>query len=367
MKLRTTAPRTSALLTSLVAAVTLTACGAGQVETPQSPDDEAGGTSGAAGGDCPVGEPDESVDTTVRIAYQDIPNGDLLVKQEGLLEACLPSATIQWNKFDSGGSVVQAFGSGSADIGLAGSSPAVKAMSEPLNLDVQAIYIYDVIGDAESLVVKDESITGVEGLRGKKVAVPFSSTAHFSLLKILQDEGLESEVELINLSPDAMVAAFDRDEIDGAWVWAPTLPELVNSGGTPILSNADAAERGFATFDMAIGSTPFVEDNPEFMEMWTRVQDHASTQINENPEEAAASIAAALGLEPDAVQDQFPGYEYPDAAAQAGEEYFGGRMGQVLAETATFLADVGEVDSAESVDFYTERVYSQALETVAQE
>lgn len=365
MNRRTRRPlRAPALLTALVAATTLSACGAGQV---QSPEGSAEGGSDAGAGSCPVGEPDETIEAAVRIAYQDIPNGDLLVKQEGLLEACMPNAAIEWNKFDSGGSVVQAFGSASADIGLVGSSPAVKAMSEPLSLDVQAIYIFDVIGDAESLVVKDAGITDVEGLRGKKVAVPFSSTAHFSLLKILQDEGLEAEVELINLSPDAMVAAFDRDEIDAAWVWAPTLPELVSSGGTPILSNADAAERGFATFDMAIGSTPFIEDNPEFMAMWTRVQDYASTQINDNPQEAAASIAAALGLQPDAVQDQFPGYEFPDAATQAGEDYFGGRMGQILGDTATFLADLGEVDSAEPVEFYTERVYTTALDTVAQE
>ena len=55
------------------------------------------------------------------------------------------------------------------------------------------------------------------------------------------------------------------------------------------------------------------------------------------------------------------------AEAQASEKYFGGRMGEILAETATFLADVGEVDSAGSVEFYTERVYSDALEAVAQE
>ena len=41
--------------------------------------------------DCPW-EPDESVTTTARIAWQAIPNGDVVVKDLGLLEACMPNA-----------------------------------------------------------------------------------------------------------------------------------------------------------------------------------------------------------------------------------------------------------------------------------
>ena len=58
MNARARTPRTAALLSGLVAALTLTACGAGEVQTPESPDD-AGGTAGGgtASGGCPVGEP----------------------------------------------------------------------------------------------------------------------------------------------------------------------------------------------------------------------------------------------------------------------------------------------------------------------
>ena len=64
-----------------------------------------------------------------------------------ILENCLPEATIEWNNFASGGDVVQAFGAGSIDIGLAGSSPSTKALSAPLDLDVKVIWIHDVIGE----------------------------------------------------------------------------------------------------------------------------------------------------------------------------------------------------------------------------
>ena len=72
--------------------------------------------------ECPW-TPDESVTTTARIAYQKIPNADLVVKDLGLLEACMPKAKIKWSNFASGGDVVQAYGANSVDIGLMGSSP----------------------------------------------------------------------------------------------------------------------------------------------------------------------------------------------------------------------------------------------------
>ena len=47
----------------------------------------------------------------------------------------MPNAKIKWNKFDSGGDVIQAFGANSADIGLIGSQPghqgAVRAAEHP--------------------------------------------------------------------------------------------------------------------------------------------------------------------------------------------------------------------------------------------
>ena len=74
---------------------------------------------------CPV-DPDPSITTTARIGWQAISNGDLVIKDLELLEACMPEANISWVKMNSGGDVIQAFGSESLDISLVGSSPAVR-------------------------------------------------------------------------------------------------------------------------------------------------------------------------------------------------------------------------------------------------
>ncbi|MFM8773163.1 MAG: glycine/betaine ABC transporter substrate-binding protein, partial [Actinomycetota bacterium] len=84
-----------------VTAVVLAACGGSGGSSDSS---------GGAAGSCPLGDPDESITTTVRIAYQKIPNGDLIVKDQKILENCMPKATISWNVFSSGGDVIQAYG-----------------------------------------------------------------------------------------------------------------------------------------------------------------------------------------------------------------------------------------------------------------
>lgn len=88
-----------------------------------------------------------------------------MVKDLGLLEACMPNAKIKYSNFASGGDVVQAYGAKSVDIGLMGSSPATIALSEPLNLPISVVWIHDVIGTAESLVVRDKSVSDLKGLK----------------------------------------------------------------------------------------------------------------------------------------------------------------------------------------------------------
>ena len=314
---------------------------------------------------CPV-DPDPSITTTARIAWQAIPNGDLVVKDLQLLERCMPEADISWLKMNSGGDVIQAFGSDSLDISQVGSSPAVKSASPPLSKDIQVIWISDVIGAAESLVVKDPDVEQLADLSGKTIAVPFGSTAHYSLLTALGEEGLLGEVRVINLATDAILAAWQRDEIDAAWVWEPTLSELMAEQGHTILSSEDSAGLGAPTFDLIAGTETFIEQNPEFMRMWTLVQAEGTRLMNEEPEAAATSIAVQLGVSQEEAEKLLEGYLYPTLEEQAGADYFGGDgLSTALASTAEFLEDQGEIDALAEDDVYAEMPYGDAISEVS--
>lgn len=307
---------------------------------------------------CPV-DPDPSVKGTVRIGWQEIPNGDLIVKDTGLLNTCLPNVKVVWSKFASGGDVIQAFGANSLDLGLLGSAPAAKALSAPLNIDMKVIWIQDRIGAAESLIVRDKAITSVADLAGKRVAVPFASTAHYSLLTALDAAGVASQTQVINLSPDAIRGAFAGGQIDAAYIWEPTLSELTADGGTIIATSSDAADDGAPTYDLSGARSAFIRDNPEFIRMWTTVQSWASNLLNTDPQRAAEHIAAQLGVSVEQVAQQIKGYDYFDAATQAGPGYLGGQLAVDIRRTAEFLLQQGEVQGVGPLQHYVDGVYSE--------
>lgn len=312
---------------------------------------------------CPV-DPDPSITTKARIAWQAIPNGDLVVKDLELLEACMPNAKIQWSKMNSGGDAIQAFGSNSVDISLIGSSPAVKAASPPLSKDIRIIWISDVIGKAESLVAKDPKVKTLEDLKGKTIAVPFGSTAHFSLLTLVKKAGLNGKIQIINLAPDAILAAWQRDEIDATWVWEPTLSQVMKNGHL-VLSAEDSAAAGAPTFDLIAGTNDFVKKNPDFMRMWTAAENEGTRIMRDDPDKAAVSIAVQLGVSKDDALKLTKGFSFPTAKQQASKKYFGGQLGTALKKTAVFLDQQSEIDSVADDKVYQDMPYSDSIKEIA--
>ncbi len=358
MKTRTRLRQGAAAMATATLAISLAGC----------VDSDRGAAESAPDSDCPW-KPDESVTATARIAWQAIPNGDAVVKDLGLLEDCMPNAKIKWVQAASGGDVVKYYGAGDVDLGLMGSSPATIASSKPVvdDVDLAVVWIHDVIGDAESLIVKDPSITDISGLKGKKIAVPFSSTAHYSLLQALTDAGLDpnKDVEVINLDPEKMPAAWQGDQIDAAWVWDPVQSQLLEDGGERILSSADTAEAGRPTFDVGTASKAFIADNPEFMTQWAKAEDYAVGLIKDDPSKAAESVAVVLGIDPADAEKQFAGLTFLPAAEQAGPDYLGGKMAKDLYTTAGFLLEQGGIQAVGTEADYAEHVDAAPAASVA--
>ena len=358
----TSTTQTRLVAAASVAAIGLAFAGCTTAREAEARANAANATNGSASA-CPV-EVDNTATGTVRIGWQAIPSANLLVKDRGWIEACLPNVSVTWIKFDSGADVVQGFGSGSVDLATLGSSPATKALSAPLNVDMQVVWIDDVIGAAESLVAKDPAVTTLSDLRGRTIAVPFSSTSHFSLLMALKAAGLTpgTDVKLINLSPDKMLAAWNGSQVDAAWVWDPVLSELTAHGH--IVTGSDVtAEQGNPTFDLEGATRTFVNANPAFLATWTAIQNHAVRELTGNDAKAAAqSVSVQLGSTPEAVLAQLPGYTYPDAKQQAKLLV---DLPKQLHATAEFLSTQGEVDAVSNLSVYQQGVYSTAVEKVA--
>ena len=152
---------------------------------------------------------------------------------------------IDWKLF--GGRVIKAMASGDIPIGEVGSSPATAAAAQ--GLDVEAVWILDDINNAEQLAVSAKSgIADLAGVKGKKIATPFVSTSHYQLTDALDKAGVApGDLQVVNLRPSEILAAWERGGIDGAFVWDPVLAKIKASGGKAILSSADVAKEGAPT------------------------------------------------------------------------------------------------------------------------
>jgi taurine transport system substrate-binding protein len=301
---------------------------------------------------------------TITIGYQLIPNGDLVVKHEKLLEKEFgKDVEIEWKQFASGGDVNQAIIGGSIDIGLAGSSPVSRGLSSGIKYQVP--WVHDVIGTAEALVVRDGTgIKDLDDLEGKTIATPSASTAHFSLLAALDDADVDtSKVKIIDAEPDAILAAWKAKQIDAAYIWNPVLAELATDGAV-LTDSSEQAEAGHTTYDLAVVSNEFAEKYPEAVQTWVDAQDQAVREIKDDPQAAAAAIAAELNITPAEAAEQLKGLIFLDAKAQAGADYLGGGVAENLHAAAAFNKQLGQIETVQPESAYKKAVVGRFAEAV---
>lgn len=317
---------------------------------------------------CSVDRSEQSADKqTIRIAYQTFPSGDLIVKNNGWLEEALPDYNIKWTKFDSGADVNTAFVAKELDFGALGSSPVARGLSAPLNIPYKVAFVLDVAGDNEALVARNGSgVNTIADLRGKRVGTPFASTAHYSLLAALDQNGLSpNDVQLVDLQPQAILAAFERGDIDAGYSWLPTLDQL-RRNGKDLITSRQLARDGKPTLDLAVVADEFAEAHPEVVDIWRQQQARALTVIKDDPQAAAKAIAAEIGLTPEEVAGQLKQGVYLTPAEVASPEWLGsdgapGNLAVNLESASQFLAEQKQIPAAAPLKTFQDAIYTKGL------
>ena len=342
-------------LVSMALVITFAACG-------QSPT-----TTEAPDGTTPeTAEVSEAMPTEFRIGYQVIPNGEVLMKSMGIVEERYPDVDIQWLSFDSGRDVNTAMVSGGIDVGLVGSVPASTGIAQ--DLPYQIYFIHDIIGDSEALAVTGASgVISMADLSGKKIAVPFGSTSHFSLLSALKQEGMDtSDVQVLDMQPQDMLAAWQRGDIDGGFVWHPTLSRMMEADGNILVTAKQLAETGIITADLGIVNKDFAATYPDFLAGYVASLDEAVQFYRDDPEAAAESISTELGLSPEESLMVMGELIWLSADEQASDKYLGtpdapGALGQVLKDSADFMVEQGAIPSAPELEVYQAAMFNAAV------
>ena len=293
----------------------------------------------------------------IKIGTMDLVNPDLVARKEKYYEKQL-GIKVKIVKFDSGKDVNTALAAGSIDASELGSNPTALGIGNGLNYDV--IYIGDIIGSAESLVVKNNAnVNSVSQLKGKKIAVPFASTSHYSLLNALKQAGLkESDVKLLDLEPNDIHAAWKRGDIDAAYVWYPVLNNLVKDG--KILTGSDKlAKQGIITADLVVARRDFAKSNKNLVVRYIKALNQANDLDQKNKEQSIKDISEILNISESDAKFQRNGFEWIDGKKQLSKEYLGENIANVLKNTADFLKEQGSIKKSPTLKEYKDHVQTK--------
>ncbi|OAT34625.1 periplasmic substrate-binding component of an ABC superfamily taurine transporter [Buttiauxella brennerae ATCC 51605] len=267
-------------------------------------------------------------------------------------------AKVEWRKFDSGASVVRALASGDVQIGNIGSSPLAVAASQ--NVPIEVFLLASQLGNSEALVVK-KGISSPKDLIGKRIAVPFISTTHYSLLAALKHWGIKpGEVEILNLQLPAIIAAWQRGDIDGAYVWAPAVNELEKEGKV-LTDSAQVGTWGAPTLDVWVVRKDFAQQHPEVVAAFAKSALAAQKNYIDNPDvwlkqpDNLSKLSRLSGVPESDVPVLVKGNTYLTANQQT--EQLSGPVNKAIVDTAQFLKAQGKVPAVETdySQFVTDR------------
>ena len=283
----------------------------------------------------------------VTFAFQDLLVPFRTVMESGELEKAT-GYKINWRMFGGGGDVIKAMASGGVQIGEAGSSPVTAAASQ--GQDIKLFWVLDDIADAEALIVRNGiGVKTIKDLEGAKVATPFVSTAHYQLMAALKLGGADiNKVQMLNLRPPEIAAAWERGDIDAAFIWEPILSKI-KSNGTQLASSASIGKKGFPTFDGLIVDAKWAAQNEKFMVELVKALMKADQAYRTNlskwtadskevkavakwTKANAADVPAAMAL-----------YKYPTAQEQLSATWLGGGAAKAMTNTAVFLKEQGRI------------------------
>jgi len=245
--------------------------------------------------------------------------------------------------------VIAAMASGDVKVAELGSSPLAIAASQ--GVELQMFMLSYAIGESESLIAHEGSgIASLEDLKGKRVAVPVGSTAHYSLMGAMSHAGLaESDVTIMSMPPDQIAASWDQGGVDAAFIWPPVQTQILETG-TRIVGADKVATWGYPTFNAWVVNAGFAAGHKDEMVAFAKAMDAANQAYLADPAAWTAdnasvrAIADVTGAGADQIPEILKGYTFVPLADQIGDTWLG-NAANVMKSTAEFLKAAGRIDT----------------------
>ncbi|HEX2673672.1 MAG TPA: ABC transporter substrate-binding protein [Polyangiaceae bacterium] len=279
-------------------------------------------------------------DTTINCA-----TGGPLVRELHLLEKYLPKTgryqhvkfEVEWQNQPTGAQLNSKYLANQLDIVQMADFPSVLGATalKAAGDQVESLYIATLSGGINGagnaiVVPADSPITSLKELKGKKLSVPFGSTAHAMLIRAVQDLGWDpkKDLEIVTQTPEVAGSALKAHQIDAHADFVP-FGELFPFRGFA-KKIYDGSSTGVTTTHGVQVRSDYAAKYPEVVVAYLKATLDADKQYQEDPEGLSEKLATWTGVDaevyyafhgPQGIQtrDYSLKHEYVDAIRRAQE------------------------------------------------
>lgn len=231
---------------------------------------------------------------TIKIGVLNTPNDVAIARNAKLFQKNIPNYKFKFIIFDSGVDANKALMTNSIDLATMGDTNAIVALTN--DIPAKLLFINEICQNNEELVTRNEShISNIKDLKGKKIATPFASTSHLSLLYLLNKYDIENKVQLFDMDTQNIVASWQRKQIDAAYTWEPTLSQLKKNGKI-ICSSKQIAEDNMITGNVTLVSNKFAYEHSNLCLKIKQILLNVHKMRKKHPQKAIQLAANQLGI-----------------------------------------------------------------------
>ena len=293
-------------------------------------------------------QPAKALDEITVAYFLEWPMPFLASKADGTYEKEM-GVKINWRSFETGTAMSAAMASGDVQIAVSqGVPPFVVAASAG-----QPIQVVDV---AVSYSENDNCVVGTQmevdktsamELKGKKVAVPLGTAAHYGFLRQMDHFGIPlSSLTIVNMPPPEGAAALAQGAVDFACGYGGGLTRMKEHGNV-LLTGAEKEALGILVFDVTSAPASFISEHEELLAKFLGITAAANDKWNASQsDDMLKMIAKESGMDFAGAKSTIATMKFPSAKEQLSEAWLGGNAQTFMKGVAEVFVEAGSIDSA---------------------
>ena len=167
--------------------------------------------------------------------------------------------------------------------------------------DVKVVYIGN--RHESTLVARKElGVKNVHDLVGKTVAVPMRYSGHnLSILQLIENNGLEGRIKVVEMNPPDMAAALSNGSLDAYYVGEPFAATTLKSGDSALVHYVEDVWDGFIC-NLVLVRQELIDKDPAAVKALVDSAARSGLWAQKNPKEAANIASVYWNQSPDLIE-----------------------------------------------------------------